>query len=91
MIVKGVKVFCDTTIFSVEEIERYIDYANSKIEHGQLSELKLTLQSDNHVQLDFKIFTPFERIRRITGYLSGDVTSWNDAKRSEERDRVKHN
>ena len=91
MIVKGVKVFCDTTIFGVEEIERYIDYANSKIEHGQLSELKLTLQSDNHVQLDFKIFTPFERIRRITGYLSGDVTSWNDAKRSEERDRVKHN
>ena len=32
----------------------------------------------------------FERIRRITGYLSGDITSWNDAKRAEEADRVKH-
>lgn len=31
-----------------------------------------------------------ERIRRITGYLSGDTTTWNDAKRAEERDRVKH-
>lgn len=33
---------------------------------------------------------PFERIRRITGYLVGNVTRFNDAKRSEERDRVKH-
>ncbi|MBQ3379542.1 MAG: hypothetical protein IJG50_06720 [Clostridia bacterium] len=33
---------------------------------------------------------PFERIRRITGYLVGDMTRWNDAKLAEERDRVKH-
>ena len=33
---------------------------------------------------------PFERIRRITGYLTGTVERWNDAKRAEERDRVKH-
>ena len=32
----------------------------------------------------------FERIRRITGYLTGSLESWNDAKRAEERDRVKH-
>ncbi|MDK2800988.1 MAG: hypothetical protein PWQ70_2607 [Clostridiales bacterium] len=32
----------------------------------------------------------FERIRRITGYLVGDLSRWNDAKRAEERDRVKH-
>lgn len=32
----------------------------------------------------------FERIRRITGYLVGTVDRWNDAKRAEERDRVKH-
>jgi ribonucleoside-triphosphate reductase len=33
----------------------------------------------------------FERIRRITGYLVGDLeTRWNDAKLAEERDRVKH-
>ena len=33
---------------------------------------------------------PFERIRRITGYLVGNMSKWNDAKRAEERDRVKH-
>lgn len=32
----------------------------------------------------------FERIRRITGYLTGDLTSWNDAKKAEEVERVKH-
>lgn len=32
----------------------------------------------------------FERIRRVTGYLSGDVKRFNNAKRSEEKDRVKH-
>lgn len=32
----------------------------------------------------------FERIRRITGYLVGSLERFNDAKRAEERDRVKH-
>ena len=33
---------------------------------------------------------PFERIRRITGYLVGTLERFNNGKRSEERDRVKH-
>lgn len=32
----------------------------------------------------------FERIRRITGYLVGALDRFNNAKRAEERDRVKH-
>lgn len=32
----------------------------------------------------------FDRIRRITGYLVGTLNRFNNAKRSEERDRVKH-
>ena len=32
----------------------------------------------------------FERIRRITGYLVGTLDRWNNAKKAEERDRVKH-
>ena len=32
----------------------------------------------------------FERIRRITGYLVGTLDRFNNAKRSEEHDRVKH-
>jgi hypothetical protein len=33
---------------------------------------------------------PFERVRRITGYLVGTLDKWNNAKRAEEKDRVKH-
>ena len=32
----------------------------------------------------------FERIRRITGYLTGNLETWNNAKKAEERDRVVH-
>ncbi len=31
------------------------------------------------------------RMRRITGYLTGSLETWNSAKQAEERDRVKHN
>lgn len=33
---------------------------------------------------------PFHRIRRITGYLVGDLNRFNDAKAQEVRDRLKH-
>ena len=33
---------------------------------------------------------PFERIRRVTGYLVGTLDRFNDAKRAEVNDRVKH-
>ena len=33
---------------------------------------------------------PFERIRRITGYLVGSVDRWCNAKKAELKDRVKH-
>lgn len=32
----------------------------------------------------------FERIRRITGYLVGTIDRWNNAKKAEEQERVKH-
>lgn len=32
----------------------------------------------------------FERLRRITGYLVGTLQRWNDAKKAEEKARVKH-
>lgn len=38
----------------------------------------------------YKQIVPVERIRRITGYITGDVTQWNNAKQAELKDRVKH-
>lgn len=42
------------------------------------------------VNLTYCDKVPFERIRRITGYLVGTLDRFNDAKRAEVEDRVKH-
>ena len=43
--------------------------------------------------IDIKTYrkAPFKRIRRITGYLVGDLSRFNNAKLAEVNDRVKHN
>lgn len=54
----------------------------------------LTIETDGEyadVYLDVKEKTPFQRIRRITGYLVGTLDRFNNAKRAEVEDRVKHN
>ena len=38
----------------------------------------------------FETTPDFERLRRITGYLVGTLSRWNDAKKAEEAARVKH-
>ena len=43
-----------------------------------------------YVNLWYYEHVPFERIRRITGYLVGTTDRWNDAKKAELNDRVKH-
>ena len=46
----------------------------------------------DEVELDYDLGArPFHRIRRITGYLVGTLDRFNNAKRAEEQDRVKHN
>jgi len=46
------------------------------------------LQADDHGNIGKGV--KFERIRRITGYLVGTIDRFNNAKRKELRDRVKH-
>lgn len=44
-----------------------------------------------YVDIDYTFRGPgFDRIRRITGYLVGTIDRFNNGKRAEERDRVKH-
>lgn len=43
-----------------------------------------------HLEPIFGKGVKFERIRRITGYLVGTLDRFNNAKRAEEKDRVKH-
>lgn len=54
------------------------------------SHMDITVDGD-FVNIDYTFAAePFERIRRITGYLVGTLDRFNDGKRAEERDRVKH-
>lgn len=70
-----------------EEIERYKARAAEKYGDG-CTHLYISADGE-YVDITYNV-VPFERIRRITGYLTGTVDRWNDAKRAELRDRVKH-
>lgn len=72
------------------EIKEYLAYLRNKFKQRTLQSLSLTIDGDE-VELRYRFSPePFERIRRITGYLVGSINRWNNAKRAEERDRVKH-
>lgn len=84
----GVDVVCDSDI-SKEEAAKYVEYVEDKYER-KLSDIEIKLDGEM-VDLEYHFKTvPFERIRRITGYLVGTMERWNDAKTAEEHDRVKH-
>ena len=75
---------------SQQEVQAYIDYIQDKT-HQKVDELTITIDGE-FVDLNYTLApVPFERIRRITGYLVGTMDRRNDAKNAEERDRVKHN
>lgn len=69
------------------ELEKYKVWAAKMHPNATLVGIKVL--SDEEVELIYKA-PPIERIRRITGYLVGTLDRWNDAKRAEEHDRVKH-
>ena len=52
----------------------------------------MTVKIDgDYVDLQYEFDdVPFDRIRRITGYLVGTLDRFNNGKRAEEHDRVKH-
>lgn len=80
----------DISTLSQEEIEAYKEHAKKKYPNDYIDELILTLDGD-YVNMEIhKHAKPFDRVRRITGYLVGTLDRFNDGKRAEERDRVKH-
>lgn len=78
---------------SVEEQQAYINRAIEKYgEHVVGLTIKIDESDPEWVDLDYELDTkqPFSRLRRITGYLVGNLSRWNNAKHAEEKDRVKH-
>ena len=67
----------------------YVEYLENKY-NRKLKSLDIKADGD-FVDLNYEFESvPFERIRRITGYLVGTMDQWNNAKAAEEADRVKH-
>lgn len=52
--------------------------------------VKPTAEPDEYSITPIFAKVPFERIRRITGYLVGNTTRWNSGKLAELEDRVTH-
>ncbi len=74
---------------SLEEGKAYVDYLEKKY-NRKLKKLAVNIDGD-YADLNYEFEkVPFERIRRITGYLVGTMDHWNVAKAAEEADRVKH-
>lgn len=73
-----------------QEIDAYVARAREKFKGRTIKEIDIKVDGD-YVDLNYT-FEPvkFDRIRRITGYLVGTTERFNNAKRAEVEDRVKH-
>ena len=72
------------------EVNAYIERAQKQNPNRHLEGIDIKIDGE-FVDLTYHWSpVPFERIRRITGYLVGTLDRFNNGKRAEERDRVKH-
>lgn len=72
-----------------QEINAYVQRARDKFGREPFG-IDIRVDGD-FVELSYDFGDqPFQRIRRITGYLVGTLDRFNNAKRAEEHDRVKH-
>jgi len=88
-IINNIQVNISGDNMSDEELAIYLTTAQGK---QQCKIIKADVKVDGeYVDITYTLEDiPFERIRRITGYLVGTMDKWNDAKRAEEKDRIKH-
>lgn len=88
----GVTVTVKNGSIHEEEAIAYVDRGREL--HGKnLTEVIATLDpaDPEMINLEYKWHSkPFNRLRRITGYLVGSLERFNNGKRAEVRDRVKH-
>ena len=76
---------------SQAEIDAYVIRAVKQNTGKKIATMDIDLDGE-YVNLKYTFEpVPFNRIRRVTGYLVGTLDRWNDAKKCEEADRVKHN
>jgi len=73
-----------------KEIQAYVDRGRENKPSQKLIALDIKVDGE-YVDLTYSYDDrPFERIRRITGYLVGTLDRFNNAKKAEVLDRVMH-
>lgn len=88
VVLDGIIFTCNEDI-PIGEAKEYVKRGHEKY-GSYLNEIIAEIDGDE-VELTYRqIAVPFERVRRITGYLVGTLDRFNDAKRAEESERVKH-
>lgn len=81
----------DISSITEEEKRGYIDYARKKYPDEEIDEIIIEFDNEGYAKLEIhKHSKPFVRLRRITGYLTTTLDRWNNGKKAEEKDRVKH-
>ena len=88
MIIDDVDVIINGGEFSDAEIRSLITRGRKK--HGSVSSMVLDADADDVIVRYQVPSCRFDRIRRITGYLVGTLDRFNNGKRAEVNDRVKH-
>ena len=89
VVIKGVTFTIVNGEVPMEEAEAYVNRGLEK--YGDALTEVCGILDGEEIDLEYVYREkPFHRLRRITGYLVGTLNRWNNGKRAEERDRVKH-
>lgn len=81
----------DGIVISEEEKKAYLEHIKKNNPHRQIEWVEIVIDDKGYANLTYSLApVEFERIRRITGYLVGTTGRWNNAKKDELKDRVKH-
>ena len=91
--IDGITIEFNVSNITEDIAKDYIKYVKEhKSESSDISKIIVFINGDEaDITIEYIQDKPkIERIRRITGYLTTAVDSWNNAKRAEESERVKH-
>lgn len=89
-VINNIQVRISGDQISDEELEIYLTTVQSK-QRRKIIKADVAVDREN-VDINYTLeCIPFERIRRITGYLVGTTARWGDAKQAELRERITHN
>lgn len=74
----------------LEELSNYPAVHFSRLVELAVTSFKNDEDAKKYYDRYWKYNGIFNRLRRITGYISSDLSTWNDSKKAEEKDRIKH-